>query len=149
MSCDDCCQGFCGDDGLCTGACSWVNDPCTDDSDCCTTATLICVGGVCEPDGGCLAPGSVCQNGDPCCDGNTCFEGICDNPQGCLGPGESCSGYDDCCVGSCSDAGVCYCSDPDFPHVGCSCSPDDTSACGWQPELCCGDVCVASTDACN
>ncbi len=51
---DECCDGYCGQDGLCTSTkplCAPEFDKCATSSDCCNTTALVCINGRCAAKG--------------------------------------------------------------------------------------------------
>jgi hypothetical protein len=122
---DDCCSGLCNQNGICyctDPSRPPIGCPCTTGTDdACGDTTLLCCPTTNEPGG----PG-ICTSGMVGC-----------NPLGCHQPGESCEINGDCCQGQCSDEGVCYCTDPDRPGIGCSCTTGTENPCGDTTLVCC------------
>ncbi|XP_055313111.1 keratin-associated protein 5-5-like [Sitodiplosis mosellana] len=117
---EDCCGGFCADDGFC-GECNTDEDascssrccdgykcnefedicvPCNGDDQPCESPEDCC-GGICAVDGFCGECNSDEQPCSPkCCDGYVCneFEDVC---VPCIASGQPCGPDDLCCSGTC------------------------------------------------
>ena len=51
---DECCDGYCGQDGMCTNTkpqCAPEFDKCVTSADCCNTTSLVCINGRCAAKG--------------------------------------------------------------------------------------------------
>lgn len=126
-----CCSGFCGDDGTCGLPCQADGFTCSEGAQCCSNFCDLLSGGRCATPT-CGPNGTACAAPDDCCSG-VCFfvlgDGVCADDQ-CFPEGSDCIIPDNCCpVGD-----VRFC-DPELHACG-ACRPS-------------GQPCVLDASCCS